>query len=204
MMIRQTKKHLVFTTLAIVILSALLLIPTWLNIPPVDAQGVLDEDEVVALAAWGTTQDPNITALLATQAVTGANLSLSEVHLGYDKASGALLDNPTISRSAFQVAGQSATELKPESDIDPSRIRFGSGYQFSVEPGFAPQIYQQLAKAALSGASGSAEIPYVVIQFNFPVDLGAKSQLEQNGVVFGVLLATGQKTTLRHICSNQI
>jgi hypothetical protein len=95
------------------------------------------------------------------------------------------LDDPTISRSAFQVMGQSATALKQESDIDPSRIRFGSDYQFSVEPGLAPEISKQLARVALSGASDGTELPYVVIQFNFPVDLEAKRQLEQNGVVFG-------------------
>jgi hypothetical protein len=179
------EKHLIFTSLAIVILSAWLLLPTWLNIPPADAQNFLDEDEVVALEIWGDTQDPNIAAILASQVVTGANLSLNEVHLGYDKASGAFLDDPTISRSTLLPGVQSATALKQESDIDPSRIRFGSGYEFSVEPGLAPQISEQLAQAAIAGASGDAEIPYVVLQFNFPVDLGAKSQLEQNGVVFG-------------------
>lgn len=176
---RHIEKHLVFTTLAVVILSTWLLFTAWLA----RAQDILDEDEVVALAAWGTTQDPNVAALLATQGITGA--SLSEVHLGYDKAGGALLDDPTISRSTFQLAGQSATELKPGNDIDPGRIRFGSSYELTVEPGLAPELSEQLAQAALSGASGRAELPYMIIQFNFPVDGGAKSQLEQQGVVFG-------------------
>jgi subtilisin family serine protease len=184
-MVKPKEKHLVFTILTLVILSVGLLVTIWFNIPPADAQDILDEDEVVALAAWGTTQDPNIATLLATQAFSGTNLSLNEVHLGYDKASGALLEDPTISRSTFQITSLSATELKPESDIDPSRIRFGSGFDYFVEPGLAPGLNEQLAKPAISGTSGKAEIPYVVIQFNFPVDLGVKSQLEQNGVVFG-------------------
>ncbi|GIK40877.1 MAG: hypothetical protein BroJett011_47100 [Chloroflexota bacterium] len=178
-------KHLIYTTLAIGILSAWLLLAIRFNIPPADAQGDLDEDEVIALAAWGTTEDPNITAMLATQGITGANLSLSEVHLGYDQASGAFLDDPTISRSTFQVTGQEAIALKPGSDIDPGRIRFGSGFDLIVTPGLAPDMRAQLAQPAISAASGMVEIPYVAVQFNYPVDLGAKSQLEQQGVVFG-------------------
>ncbi|MFN8453728.1 MAG: S8 family serine peptidase [Anaerolineae bacterium] len=116
--------------------------------------------------------------------MTGANLSLSEVHLGYDKASGAFLDDPTISRNTLQVTGQGATELKPGSDIDPNRIRFGSGFDLMVTPGLAPAVSEQLSQAALADPSGSAELPYLVIQFNFPVDMAAKNQLEQQGVVF--------------------
>jgi hypothetical protein len=178
-------KHLIYTILAIGLLSAWLLFLAWANTPPVGAQDVLAEDDLVALAAWGTTEDPNITAILATQGVTEANLSLSEVHLGYDQASGVFLDDPTISRSSLEVTSQSATELKPGSDIDPNRIRFGSGFDLMVTPGLAPAVSEQLSQAALSGASGSIELPYVVIQFNFPVDLAAKNQLAQSGVIFG-------------------
>ena len=52
-MMKQRGKHLVFASLGIVILSGWLLLAAWLNTPPVDAQDVLDEDEIVALAAWG-------------------------------------------------------------------------------------------------------------------------------------------------------
>jgi serine protease AprX len=83
------------------------------------------------------------------------------------------------------VSGQSAIELKEGSDIDAGRIRFGSGYEFLVTPGFAPDVYQQLSAMASAGTAGSAGMPYVIIQFNFPVDLVTKSQLEQKGVVFG-------------------
>ncbi len=184
-MIRQRQKYLIFTILAMLLLSVGLLLLTRLNTAPAEAQSVLDEDDLVALETWGTTEDPNITAILATQAMTGADLSLSEVHLGYDQASGAFLDDPTISRSTFQVAGQEAIALKPGSDIDPGRIRFGSGFDLMVTPGLAPDMRAQLAQPAISAASGIVEIPYVVVQFNYPVDLGAKSQLEQQGVVFG-------------------
>lgn len=180
---RHKGKRLVLTTLAIIIFSAWLLLARWLDIPPAGAQDVLEEDELAALAAWGTTDDPNIEGLLAAQGDSGADVSLSEVHLGYDRDSGGFLDDPTITRSAVQVTGQSWVELKPGSDIDPSRIQFGSGYQFQVQPGLAAELSGQLAMAAAPGAAG--DVPYVVIQFNYPVDLGAISQLEQNGVVFG-------------------
>jgi hypothetical protein len=180
----STKKQIVFASLAIIILVALLLWLSRFDIPTVDAQNFLDADEIVALKVWGDAGDPNVTALLATQDIDAANISLSEAHLGYDKETGSYLDDPTITRHTQDVSVQSASQ-KEGSDIDPSRIRFGSNYEFVVEPGIAPEVYQQLSNATTSGTSGDALTPYVVIQFNFPVDLKTKNQLEQKGVVFG-------------------
>lgn len=178
------KKYVVLIASAIVILSVFIF-STRPEISKVEAQGPLAEDEVFAVETWGSTNDPHVEAILAAQNINAANVSLSEVHSGYDKTTGTLLDDPTISRSTFQIGAQSATNLKPGSDIDPGRIRFGSEYEFLVTPGFAPDVYQQLSDMVTAGASGSTAVPYVIIQFNFPVDLATKSRLEQKGVVFG-------------------
>ena len=66
-MMRHKGKRLVLTASALVILGAGLLL-AWLDITPAGAQGDLEEDELAALAAWGTTEDPNIGGLLASQA----------------------------------------------------------------------------------------------------------------------------------------
>jgi subtilisin family serine protease len=181
----STKKEMIFASLATIILVAFLLWLGRFNISRVDAQNFLEEDEIVGLKVWGDKGDPNVNALLATQDIAAANISLSEVHLGYDKETGSYLDDLTITRHTQDVSVQS-TSPKEGGDIDPSRIRFGSNYEFVVEPGIAPEVYEKLSNATTpSGTSGNAVTPYIVIQFNFPVDLETKNQLAQKGVVFG-------------------
>lgn len=180
----STQKQMLLVSLAIILFVALLFWLDRFNIPTVGAQNFLDEDDIVALEVWGDAGDPNVKALLATQDIAAAHLSLSEAHLGYDKKTGSYLDDPTIIRHTQDVTTQSASQ-KEGSDLDPSHIRFGSNYEFVVEPGIAPELYQQLSNGTSSGTSDDALTPYIVIQFKFPVDLETKKQLEQKGVVFG-------------------
>lgn len=164
----KIKRHLIFGSLSIVILSLSLLI--WSNTSNLVAQNPLDEDEAVAFQFWGNENDPNLDILLETPdiATTASNgISVGEVYLGYDKRTKTHLDNPSITRHTQNIDLQNFSP-KVNSDIDPSRIRFGSHYEFIVEPGITPETYEYLLNINLEDMN----TPYVIIQFNFPVDLG--------------------------------
>jgi len=133
----------------------------------------LDEDQLAALAQWGSTEDPNVAALLQAQAETAVPDTLGAAHYGYDKTTGQYLDDPTIERAA----SPQPVEPKANSDIDPSVIRFGAHNALQVTPGMAAELRQQAAAAA------PAE--YLVVQFTYPVDIALKETLAAQGVVFG-------------------
>ncbi|MEM7343416.1 MAG: S8 family serine peptidase [Chloroflexota bacterium] len=153
------------------------------TITDIGAQYPFEEDEIAALEAWGTTTDPHIANLLAAE-VSTPNLSRSEVHLGYDKETDSYLDDPTTTRHTQGLNIQTIPS-KEGSDIDPSRIRFGSNYEFVVEPGIALDVHEALSSDNPLNSANNRGAPYVVMQFNFPVDLALKADLEQKGVTFG-------------------
>ncbi len=145
---------------------------------PLAQDGSLDglaEDELAAVAQWGSTEDPNVMTLLQTAVGDAAFTStLSEVNLGYDKTTGQYLDDPTTVR--YTDAG--LPEPKANSDIDPSVIRFGPNNVLTITPGMAPELRQHLATAV-------APTEYLALQFTYPVDIALKDDLAAQGVVFG-------------------
>lgn len=133
----------------------------------------LDPDQQAALRYWGSLEDPNVAALLAAQ---GGELSgiLGEAHIDYDKETGQVIENPTITYIVPEQPWIDAEKSAPESNV----IRFGSANLLTVTPGITADLRQQL-----STTDQPAE--YLVLQFTFPVDLALKKQLEDVGVVFG-------------------
>jgi hypothetical protein len=133
----------------------------------------LDEDEQAAMRYWGSLEDPNVAALLAVQ--DGAFIgTLGESHMGYDKETGQILDDPTMMRITNAPALLDPEKGVPEAGV----IRFGSGNLLIVTPGIAAVLQQQLL-------STDQPTEYLALQFTFPVDLDLKKQLEAEGVVFG-------------------
>ncbi|MBK8985834.1 MAG: S8 family serine peptidase [Chloroflexi bacterium] len=140
------------------------------------AQVGLDEDEQAALAQWGSTVDPTVAALLDETAVTDPTIlsTLDEVVLGYDKATGQYLDDPTITRYTDAQVWPDDEKAPP----DASFIRFGANNLLAVTPGLATDLQQRLLTA-------DAPSEYLALQFTYPVDLILKEQLSAQGVVFG-------------------
>lgn len=139
-------------------------------------QAWLDADELAAIAHWGSTEDPNVAALFAAAEVeqTAVTSTLGDAHMGYDKATGQYLDDPTITRMTDQVIGPDEEKAPP----DASFIRFGSGNLLTVTPGIEAGLSQQLAEADVPAE-------YLALQFTYPVDLELKEALMAKGVVFG-------------------
>jgi hypothetical protein len=140
----------------------------------------LDEDELAAQSAWGSTTDPNVAVLLAETAVNDPTIisTLSEVTHGYDKVTGQYLEDPTIIR-------QTASQVWPKDEKawpDSSFIRFGANNLLTVTPGLAPDLQQRMLTAeAVDGAPAE----YLALQFTYPVDMALKEALIAQGVVFG-------------------
>jgi hypothetical protein len=133
----------------------------------------LDPDEVAALAYWGSVDDPHVAAMLATFGGLEAE-ELGAAHYGYDKETGEILDDPTISYISPDQAWLDLEKGAPEAGL----IRFGAGNLLTVTPGIAADLQQQLLSTDQPG-------DYLALQFTFPVDLDLKKQLETAGVVFG-------------------
>ncbi len=136
----------------------------------------LAEDDRVALARWGSTDDPYVAALFAAAKAgeTAVSSTLDDVFHGYDKETGQYLDDPTVTRfSAVPFA------LEPEKEAPQSEfIRFGANNLLVATPGMAAGLRQQL-----EAADFPAE--YLAVQFAYPVDIALKEELAARGVVFG-------------------
>lgn len=137
-------------------------------------QAGLAEDELAALAAWGSPEDPNVARILAAAQDAAVASTLTEAHLGYDKLTGQYLDDPTIVRHTAGLL----PEPKDNSDIDPSLIGFGADRALPAAPGLDPALRQRLAEGEAAGE-------YLALQFAYPVDLDLKAALAAQGVVFG-------------------
>jgi hypothetical protein len=133
----------------------------------------LDPDQQAALRYWGSLEDPNVAALLAAQG-DEFSATLGEAHLGYDKETGQIVENPTITRVMADQPWLDAEKGAPDADV----IRFGSANLLTVTPGITADLQQQLLRT-------DEATEYLALQFTFPVDLDLKKQLEGAGVVFG-------------------
>ncbi len=146
-------------------------------LPPNQAgsQSGLDEDQLAAIKQWGSTDDPNVAAVLQLSVgETAVTSTLGRSHFGFDKDTGQYLNDPTIERAS----GAQFMEPKANSDIDPSVIAFGATHVLQVTPGLAPTLHQRLAAA-------DTPAEYLVLQFTYPVDIELKNALAAQGVVFG-------------------
>jgi len=168
----KTVRLFLFLALSLVVL---LLAQGSFALPPTQtgAPSGLDEDQLAAMAHWGSVTDPNVAGLLAETMDTAVTSTLATVHVGYDKATGQYLDDPSLVRSG----SPRAVTPKAETDIDPAVIAFGRSHQLQVTPGMAPALQQRLASAA-------APDEYLVLQFTYPVDIQLKDALAAQGVVF--------------------
>ena len=105
-------------------------------------------------------------------------------HLGYDKATGQLLPDPTIIRNPESTAADLFI-MKQQSDeklamIDNTQIRFRSGYEFHPQPGIAREVVNRLSQ--IGGETD--QDGYYVVQFSFPIPTQARRDLEAAGVTF--------------------
>jgi hypothetical protein len=139
-------------------------------------QAGLAEDDLAALARWGSTDDPYVAALFtaAKAEETAVSSTLDEVFHGYDKETGHYLDDPTITRFTAVPFAPEPEKATPQSDV----IRFGAHNMLAVTPGMAAGLRQQL-----EAADPPAE--YLAVQFAYPVDIAMKEELAARGVVFG-------------------
>jgi hypothetical protein len=136
----------------------------------------LADDELAALAYWGSTDDPNVAALFAAlDRDSGSILStLAEPILGYDKETGEVLDHPSITRLTGDPLMEDPEKPLPSTDF----IRFGRDHLLQVTPGVADVLTDLTTEA-------ESPIEYLALQFTFPVDLVLKAELAERGVVFG-------------------
>lgn len=144
--------------------------------PAVDNQSGLAEDELAALARWGSTDDPNVVAFFANlDEIEAASPSvLGDVAHGFDKITGEYLDDPSITR----IADNPAWEADDKPAIDPSFIRFGAHNLLTVSPGMDAGLGDQLMADGIPSQ-------YLALQFSYPVDIELKDELAALGVIFG-------------------
>ncbi|MCF8055149.1 MAG: S8 family serine peptidase [Desulfocapsa sp.] len=100
-------------------------------------------------------------------------------HLGYDKESGRLLDDPTVHISVPQSLGEQAEYERYYQEklegVDSTRLTFRSGFTSQPLPGMAPVARKKMA---------SGEDDYYLIQFSYPFPTETRDHLEKLGVTF--------------------
>ncbi|MBN2390039.1 MAG: S8 family serine peptidase [Anaerolineae bacterium] len=100
-------------------------------------------------------------------------------HLGYDKETGQLLDDPTVhtavARSAEEQAVYEQQYQEKLAGVDPTRLTFRSGFTIHPQPGMAPSVREQLT---------SSSAGYYLIQFSYPFPTELRYRLEETGVIF--------------------
>ena len=121
-----------------------------------------DEDVIAAIGIPGETSEPE-------------PLLLGEGHLGWDKATGQRLDDPTIHPGGADPQFETLEADKLQL-LDSSQLIYPSGYHQPVQPGLDAAWREEI------NASGAPV--YGVIQFKQPFDTGARVELENAGVSF--------------------
>ena len=110
--------------------------------------------------------------------------SLHRLHLGYDKATGQQIDDPTAqtrtSSSAAEEAEIQSFFARKRETVDPTRITFRSGVTIHPERGIQADAREALAAPGAPPLRDS----YWLIQFRYPFPTEARSRLEDAGVAF--------------------
>ena len=105
-------------------------------------------------------------------------------HLGYDKATGQFLPDPTIVQATVSSPEDLALleQIRQEKlqAVDSTQIRFRSGYTIHPQPGIAPEVSDRLNQPTEAPIGDG----YYVVQFSYPYPTQARRDLEAAGVTF--------------------
>jgi subtilisin family serine protease len=113
-----------------------------------------------------------------------AEPALATGYLGYDKATGQRLEDPTTTinppLSAQEQADLAAATQEKLAGLDTTTVRLASGEKIQLQAGIAPEVSAVLRTA--EGAGGTEG--FFLMQFAFPFPTQAKEALEKAGVKF--------------------
>jgi subtilisin family serine protease len=168
--------------LSVFVVLAMLAAAGALSIQPTLAQQGADKAEAEEQSARQTPGNPDTSAEPPREV---------QVHLGYDKATGKSLPDPTIIENpAYSPADLALLQQQADEKlaaIDATQIRFRSGYEVHPQPGIAPEVLEQLSRPV----EAAGEDGHYVVQFRYPVPTQARRDLESAGMTFYDDLDTG-------------